>query len=427
MKKNLLRATLVAGLSMFAVTATVTTQPAYAADEKPHISKSISSLMSDAQKALKDKDYATAIAKCKQAQATSDLSDYDHFMIDYFLGFAYFNSGDRASAGAAYADAAKIPGMPADDHRSVVHNALLLAADQNNYPRVVEVGQVADKDNTLDSTTAGQLAIAYYNLKDGANAAVYAQKSIDFATAAGKMPERAAYEVLVFTQYDKKDMTAVTKTFETMCNYYGNQDDWGHLLDLELAALSTATKTYREIAALDIYRLRLLTNATTSGDDYTTMADVATSVRSWGDAKQALEAGVAQGKLQESKVGAQLKKVSADAARDEPIMAQAEAAAAKQKSVDEDLSVGEAYYGYGRYADAARVAQRAIGKGGPRVAEARLLLGMSQVRMGDDATAAQTLASVDVDPAMDRVAHIWSLYATRKYGKTAAAPAAGGH
>lgn len=428
MKKKLLRAALVAGLSMFAATATFVAQPAYAADSKPQVSKSIRTQLSDAQKALQAKDWATAIAKCTEAKAATDLTDYDRFMINYFLGFAYFNSGDRAKAAEAYATAAVIPDMPADDHKSVLHNALLLEADQNNYAKVIEVGQVAAKENALDATTAGQVAIAYYNTNDLTNAETFAQKSIDLATAAGKLPERAAYEVIVFSQNKQKDIPGETKTFETMANYYGNADDWGHVIDLALISLSNTGKGFREVAALDLYRLRLLVGATTPAEDYTTMADAAQLLHSYGDVITALETGLSKGVLNQAKVAGMLKKAKADAAADQPILAQAEASAAKSATPDKDLSVAEAYYGYGRYADAARVAQRAAAKGGPKAAQAKLLLGMAQARQGDDATATTTLATVEGDPALAKVAHIWTLYTTRKYGKTpAAAPAAGAH
>jgi tetratricopeptide (TPR) repeat protein len=427
MKKKFLRAALVASLSMFAVGTFLATSSAVAASEqpeKPKISKAISKQMSDAQKALQAKDWPTAIAKCKEAEGIADTTDYDKFMIQYFLGFAYFNSGDKKSAGEAYATAAHIPNMPADDHSTTLHNALLLAADQNDYKSIVDLGQIAVKENQLDHAIAGEMAIAYYNLNDLPNAASYAQKSIDLATAAGKTPDRAAYQVLVFCQNKQKDIAGETKTFEQMANLYGNVDDWGHLIDLSLATLSTASKQYREIAALDLYRLRVVTGATSVGEDYKAMADAATILHSPGDARTALKTAVSKGVLTQGQVNAALAKASADAARDEPILAQAEAAAAKQKSADEDMSVGEAYFGYGRYADAARVAQRAIAKGGARTAEAKLLLGMCQVQQGDNTTGAQTLSSVDGDPAMDRVGHLWTLYATRKYGAAPATPAA---
>ena len=47
---------------------------------------------------------------------------------------------------------------------------------------------------------------------------------------------------------------------------------------------------------------------------------------------------------------------------------------------------------------------------------------MSQVRLGNEAAAKQTLVGFQGDPAITRAAQLWSVYLDRRYG--AAAPAA---
>jgi hypothetical protein len=88
--------------------------------------------------------------------------------------------------------------------------------------------------------------------------------------------------------------------------------------------------------------------------------------------------------------------------------------------------VAEDYYGYGKYADTVRVAQRAIAKGGVKAAEAQLLLGIAQAQLGDNAAATQSLALVKGDPALERASHLWTIYTTRKSVQAVAAPAPAG-
>lgn len=130
------------------------------------------------------------------------------------------------------------------------------------------------------------------------------------------------------------------------------------------------------------------------------------------------------GTLSQAKGAALLNKANAAARIDEPTLAAADAIAAKISSSDKDVSVAEDYYGYGRYADAARVAQRAISKSGPKALEAQLLLGVAQAQQGDNTAAAQSLALVKGDASLEKAAQLWTLYATRKYGKAATTPAA---
>src|SRR5262249_24226848 len=96
MKKNLLRAAVFACLPFCAIGFTAVTIPASAAEkapEAPKVSKSIGKQINDAKKAADAKDWATVIAKSKEARQVPDLTDYDKYLISRFLGVALFNTG----------------------------------------------------------------------------------------------------------------------------------------------------------------------------------------------------------------------------------------------------------------------------------------------------------------------------------------------
>ncbi|MDE2133352.1 MAG: hypothetical protein KGM97_01485 [Alphaproteobacteria bacterium] len=421
MKKNLVRAVLVAGLSVFFAGAALTAAPAAAANtSKPQVSKAVSRPLSEAQKAFTAKDWPTMLAKLKDAQAIANLTDYDQYVINYFMGLALYNSGDKTGSTPYFLAAAESKSAPPDEQTTALRIALDLENDAKNYAKVIELGQQAAKAGPLESNVAAIVAIAYYNTNDYANAKGYAQKSIDAVTAAGKTPERAAYQVVLMVQNRQKDIPGETKTLEIMSNLYGESEDWGNLIDVSLSSLPAGSKA-REVAALFMYRLRLTVGADTAAADYVLMGDIALGLHYPGDAVNALQKGLDSGKLSQAKAAGPLAKANAAARADEGTLASADAAAAKSASSNGDISVAEDYFGYGRFADAARVAQRAIAKGGAKTTEAQLLLGVAQAQQGDNAAAVQSLASVKGDGALERAAHLWTLYATRKYGKPAAA------
>ncbi|MGA7676295.1 MAG: tetratricopeptide repeat protein [Rhizomicrobium sp.] len=424
MKKNLMRAVLVASLSVFFAGAAFTPTPAVAADAKPQLSRAASKPLSEAQKAFVAKDYATMIAKVKEALALPDLTDYDKYIANYFMGLALYNSGDRTGSMPYFTAAAESSAAPAEEHANALHIALELQNEAKNFPKVIELGTEALKTGPVDGTIAAMVAVAYYNTDDFANAVAFAQKSIDANTAAGKLPERGAYQIVLMIQNKQKDLPGETKTLEIMSTNYGDAEDWGHLIDVSLGSLSVSGKGTREVAALYIYRLRMTVKADTAADDYTLMADLALGLHLPGDAQKALQQGLDSGTLSQAKGAALLNKANAAARIDEPTLAAADAIAAKISSSDKDVSVAEDYYGYGRYADAARVAQRAISKSGPKALEAQLLLGVAQAQQGDNTAAAQSLALVKGDASLEKAAQLWTLYATRKYGKAATTPAA---
>jgi len=430
MRKRLLRAALVAGLPLCMLGAAVVgTTPAVAADKgsppKNAVSKAIAKQVSDAQKAIVAKDWPTAIAKCKEAQAVAGLTDFDNYIINRFLAIAYLNSGDQVNATTTIAAAVENPAAPPDEMKQLLRPALQLENNQGNYPKVIEIGKRAEQLGLTDEQTLGEMAVAYFNMKDYDNAIVYAKKSIAEYDKLAKTPLYPVYQVWSFSLDMQKNRPEEIKAFERMVRDYGKAEDWGHLIDFALAELATSSRAYRETAALDIYRLDLTVGAMSNAADFKAMADVATLVHSPGDAQQALRAGLAKGVLTQAQIGTLLARTDADAKRDEPILPQAEATAAKKPTADEDVSVAEAYFGYGRYADAARVAQRATDKTGPKAMQARLLLGMAQAKQGDAAGAAQTLSSVTGDSSLVRVAELWKIYAARI--NPPAAPAAAGH
>ena len=425
MKKSLLRAALLAFLPLCMVGSVVVTAPAVAADkEKPKISRSITKQIQAAQKASNDKDWATVIAKCKEAQAVEGISGYDKYIIDRFLGIAYLSMGDHASATVAVTEAVMNPEAPAEERAQLLRPALALQNEASNYNKVLELGKLAIQDNQADDTVYGEMAVAAFNLKDYPTTIDYANKSIDLATAAGKEPVYTVYQVLSVAQDQSKNRAGTIKTLEKMASIYGKPDDWRNLIDFSLAELPPGEKS---VAALDIYRLRLTVGATSAAPDYMAMVDAAQFVRSPGDVIRALERAVDKGVITSAKAAASLNKARADAKRDEPILPQAEAAAAKHASAKEGANVAEAYFGYGRYADAQRVAEIAVKKKGTAsVAEAQIILGMSLVMQGNDTAGAQALDAVRGDAALQRAAQLWKVYATRTYGRTppAAAPAA---
>jgi ADP-ribosylglycohydrolase len=204
-----------------------------------------------------------------------------------------------------------------------------------------------------------------------------------------------------------------------MARDYGKPEDWRYVLDFSLELLPTGNKSMRPIAALDIYRLRMIVPATWQAQNYAEAADAAHGLRVWGEKRALLETAIAKGVIDRSKVAKDLAQTIADAKKDEPILPTVEKSSKDSKSL---ASVAEAYYGYGRYDDAARAAQKAVEAGGPYAAEGKLILAMSQVKLGNEAAAKVTLTGFQGDPALSRVAELWNLYLNRRYG--AAAPAA---
>ncbi len=427
MKSKILRAAMVACLPFCAMAVTVATTPANAADkaaapsDEPKMSKAVNKIMIDANKAAEAKDYKTVIDKCLEAEKVPDLTDADRYYIDRFEAVAYINLNDHDKARVHFVAVAKNPVTPPSVKKYVLGPAMQLAQEVNDNATVIELGKMAVADKTDNPDIIGMLAGAYYQTNDQANAITYAKQAIDLANAQNKIPSYANYQILAFSYDKQKDRANEIKAFEMMARDYGKPDDWKYLIDFSIGLLPATNKQAREIAALDIYRLGLIVNPSWTGQEYLEAEDSAHSIRSWGDARQALEAGISKGVIQRAKAGPLLNQVTANEKKDKPILAAVE----KSTKGKDYINVGEAYYGYGMYADAVRVATKAIADGGATAGEAKILLAISQVRLGNEAAATQALANFQGDAALVSAADLWNTYLTRRYGK--AAPAAAAH
>jgi tetratricopeptide (TPR) repeat protein len=425
MKKSLLRATLVACLPFCAMAMTVAVIPANAAAaaaaDAPHISRSIQKAVADCKKALDGHDYATALAKCTEAKNTADITDYDRYVVDRFLGVAYFQTNDRAHAGELFISVLRNPATPPDDFVTLVGPAMSLAADKNDHALVIDLGKLAIAHNAINNPDVyGTLANAYYVTNDFQNAVLYSNKGVELARTQGKIPQYGLYQILTFS-YDKlHDRPNTVRGFEMMARDYGKADDWRYLLDFSLDALPRSNPTSAAIALLDLYRLRLIVNASWQPANYLEAADAAHGVRSWGDARTVLDRGIAEGVINRARVAPLVNQTNNDARRDEPILPTVERSAHDSKAL---ANVAEAYYGYGRYADAVRVAQRAIDAGGPFAAEAKLVMALAQIKQGNEAAARLTLANFTGDAALTRAAALVNLYLSRPQPVAAPAPA----
>jgi hypothetical protein len=421
MSKSLLRAALIACLPFGAMALTVAT-PVQAADkaETPKVSKSIAKPLNECKTALEAKDYATAIAKCNEAKSKGDLTDYDNYLINRFLGVAYYQTNDRVKAGESFVSVVKNPAAPAEDKANLLGAAIQLASENNNGELVAELAKIAVDSKASNPDIYAPIAQYYYSKNDTANTILYAQKGIDMATSEGKVPQYGLYQLLTFSYDKNKDRPNEIKGLTLMARDYGKAEDWKYLLDFSLEFLPKGNKNAAEIAALDIYRLRLLVGADWSSSNFLEAADAADAVKAFGDERTFLQMGIEKGVFNKAKVAALVAKNNADAKKDEPALPQIEKIAKDSKAL---ASVAEAYYGYGRYADAARAAQNAIKAGGASVPEAKLVLAMAQTRQGDEAGAKQTLTGFAGDTAFARVADLWMTYLNRRPA-TPAAPAA---
>jgi Tfp pilus assembly protein PilF len=431
MKMKILRAMAIACLPLFAASVAVATAPASAAEKNtPQPSSDLKKPLGEAYKLLQAKDWTNAIAKLKECEPKIS-TDYDKYLVYTFLAISYNNLGDVKSAADAFAHAAEAKDIPESDRQETIRKAIQINKDAQNFAKAIEIAKANYNFNgPVEEAISALVSECYYFQNDFSNAAVYAQKAIDAATAAGRIPNQKNFVILLNSQGQSKNLAGQIVTLESLVRYYGSPEDWSKLILVSLDEVSRAkvdksavANKSKDVASLFLLRLELVANPEMPTDDYLDAAVLADGLRFYGETVRFLNAGKAKG-LNNPNASRLLSVAAGDAKNDEATLAQAESVAAKGATAALDVSVAEDYFGYGRYADAERVVNRAIGKGGVKKLEALLLLGAIQAIQGKNDAAAASFNQVKGDPALEVAAKAWNIYATRKYGQTPPAPAA---
>ena len=414
MMKTFVRAAFVASLLGSAASAVaLMTAPALAADaapksQAPALSKQVVIPLYAAQKAVEGGDFATAMTKIQEADALPDLTPEDKYQIAKFKGYVALNLKDEATALSAYEDVANSPVLEEADKPAAYSNIFVLANHAKKYDELIKYGEMLEAMKPQDDKTLAIISQAYYLTHDQANAAIWAQKSVDRAKANGTDADPFVLQ-LVLNEEAKTNQALALQTLEEIAASDPSPNSYQ-----QLTGLALATPGIRDIDALFIYRLRFMAGGMQTSDDYTIMANIALQLGYPEEAKEVLEQGINAGKIAagHGTAGGLLAQARTGADADERALPAIAASAAKSKSGEQDAKLAEDYWGYGRYADAEAAARRAIDKGGLKdPSEGNLILGVALVAQAKNVDAEKPLEMVDGSQARAKAAHLWDLFA----------------
>jgi tetratricopeptide (TPR) repeat protein len=414
--KTSLLATLALGVAVVGVTSFLPGKPAAAAEEKkPTVSKDLAKTLKAAQEAIQAKPpkYADALAKLKEADGNPKKTPYDQHVINELSAFAYAHTGNAAEAEKAN-EALVNDGFSEQSEIPQRIKAVAVANYQaKNYDKAIEYGNRAIKGGFADDDINVIVGQSYYLKGDWKGTLKFLQPIADADIKAGRTPKDLSLQLIMSSCVKLEDADCTTKSLERLVTYYPKPDYWKDLL---YTLQQDKTQTQSDKNTLQLYRLMSEVDVLARADDYTEMAQLAMEQGSPGEAQHILEKGFQKGVFSDQRtkdknqrlLDAAKKAAAADVASLPKIEKDADAA----PTGDKDVSVGFAYLGYDQYDKAADLLSKGLAKGGVKSeAEARLLLGIAQLKAGHKDDAVKTFHSVKGDPALEHLANLWSLHA----------------
>ncbi|HVN45433.1 MAG TPA: tetratricopeptide repeat protein [Steroidobacteraceae bacterium] len=418
------RARLLSALLLGAALAAVTVLPATPAfaqekaEKGPKNSPGFAKPLKDANEALKAKNYSDAIAKLKAAENLPGKTPGDQYIIDEMLSFAYIKTQQYPEA-AKYMEAKLDSGLaPQSEQPTLVKQLATIYYQTKTYDKAIEYGNRAIKGGYADDQIKTIVGQSYYLKGDWKNTLKFEQDIVNSQIKAGQTPTLESLQLIYSACTKMQDESCQTRAMEQLVQYYPKPEEWAQLL----YGMRRETSG-NEANLFQTYRLMLDTDVLKDPGDYTEMAELALDAGSPGDAQSVLEKAQEKNVFtdQRSKDRSQRllesakKRATADQAGLPKLEKEADAAA----TGDKNIAVGRAYLGYGQYDKAVDQLSKGLTKGGVKnEADARLTLGIAQLKAGHKDDAVKTFKAVKGDPALERLANLWSLRA--KQGSTTA-------
>jgi tetratricopeptide (TPR) repeat protein len=400
------------GVMLAAGTGLVAPAVATAADApKQTNSKAVGKILKEVQDDLKNKNFAGAITKLKDADGTAGKNAYDQHLINDMLGYCYAHTNDFAGAAKSWEAELDDGFTPPADQNQRIRALAVLYYQLKNYDKAIDYGQRALKGGFGDAETSKLVGQAYYLKGDWKNTLKFEEGLVDAALKGGGNPTSESLQLVLSACVKLEDTACQTKALERLVTYYPKPEYWYNLLfSLMKETASSDTNTF------ETYRLMLEVDVLKSSDDYTEMAQLALQFGSPGEAQRVLQRGFDKNMFTDQRTKDKnqrlLEKAKQAAAIDQTTLAKTEKEADAAATGLKNGGEGIAYFGYGQYDKAVDQLTKALTKGGLKnPTETQLLLGIAELKAGHKDDAVKAFKAVKGDAILERLAALWVLHA----------------
>jgi len=340
------------------------------------VSAKVGPLLKEAQAMIAAKNYAGAKAKLNEADALKSTPD-DAAIINQFRSAISISSADPNTPGGAKAKFAQDNGA-------------------GKWKDVIADAEYLKKNNVFDAQSQLVVGQAYYKGGDYAGCVKYT-KTLGGGETALALQARCAYEV--------GDDVSQRAALEQLVARTGKSEYWVGLLKLGERARGLSDHN-----TLDLNRLRLLTGAASTKDDYISLAQFALQFGFAAEAQSVMEKGAKL--LTDDRSQRLMTRAKADATAQAASEAKDLAAARAAAQGDDLVKLGERMIGAGKAKDAIGVVQEGLKKPLKDANNGQIRLGQAYLAAGQKKDAQAAFQKVKAPEKDAMVAHLWFLAAS---------------
>jgi hypothetical protein len=378
-------------------------------EKEQKISASIGKEMKAAQEHLQKSQWQEALKDLDAASQKSGITAFDKFKIDDFKFYADIKLQHLKEAQSDLEAALATGQYPPEDSAKNTKILFQLAAQNQQYPKAIEVGKQLAEQGQLSPNDLTIVAQLYYLQKDCKNAAVWADKSIAAYKKAGETPKETPYQFKLQCASDAGEMASMEGPLIELIKLSNKIAYWNDFLRIE------RQDERDDHNLLMIYRVMYNTQSMKEGSDYIEMAQLLGDAALPGEAAAVLGKATAAGLIkpeQQDRTGRLLKSFQDRADADKRGLSQQEAEASKSAAGELSVKLGEVFYGFGDYQKAADAINQGLQKGNIKhLDEAYVYLGLSEAQLRNNAEAKKAFDKLKSVPNLSpRVAKLFDLY-----------------
>lgn len=403
------------GAQLIVGTPTAVAQEKKDEKKKQGVNAKVAKLLKPAQEAMKNEQWAEALAKIREAQALPERTPFDDYQINEFLFFVSVKQGEAGYPEAAKALEQVVSSgfMPEDIKAERMRQLAQLMFQTKDYAKAIQYGRQWIELSGGSASGYELVGQAQYLTDDNAGAIETLNKAVDAAKAAGE-PVKEQWLQVILSAYDRGDDAAgVSKTLEALVEHAPNEKYWEQLLDSIYATPDNDDRT-----VLEIHRLRSEVGVLKRADDYVEMSDIAAAVGIPAEAAKSMEKALgapdAQAKDRDRRTArlAELKRIAETDRKSLPGLEKEAAAATASGEFDYALGVG--LMSFEQYDQAVPALKRAVQKGKlKRPDEAQIMLGRSLLKANQKEEARAAFQAVAANSKLARIARLWAIYANQ--------------
>lgn len=382
---------------------------AMAAEKAQQLSSKMKPL-GEADKLMKEKKFKEALALINEKVVPiTGKTAYEETVTNELKVACLFQLKDYAGAAKVYESMLAANQVPADQVGVRLKTLAEIYLSLGDYAKGIDAYERYLKNNPATAEVNSGLLAAYFKKGDYKNAAELAQKLIKQAEQSKGKVDKEWLQILGYSYSKLGNNEGYANVLVTLIELYPTPAYWNDMLKIARNEVN-----FNDREKIEYYRLKKAVGGMTA-EDYNDMAELALSMTDSGDAKAAIEAGIAAGVVPAGgRTDKLLNRAKTEAAADIASLDATVKEAATKPNGEPLAKMGAAYLGHGMNDKAITTIQSAIAKGGLKaIDESYVRLGVANLNLGKKAEAIKAFQSVSEKSNLARIAKLWILQAKK--------------